>query len=184
MCRRQAFSNALRSYQGAILFRRAFICAFARKFARARIRKFAHIDTEVEMYQALYRSQRPEVFSEVLGQEHIVKILKNQVAQDKVGHAYLFCGTRGTGKTTMARIMAKAVNCTGDAADGRPCGVCPNCRSIQEGTFIDMIEIDAASNNGVENVGVRQLSAGCRKAQGIYNRRSSHVIRARLQRAT
>lgn len=102
------------------------------------------------MYQALYRARRPEVFSEVLGQEHIIKILKHQIAQGSVSHAYLFAGTRGTGKTTMARLLAKALNCTGEGE--RPCGTCPNCRAIAAGTFMDVIEIDAASNNGVDNI--------------------------------
>jgi len=104
------------------------------------------------MYKALYREYRPEVFSEILGQEHIIKILRNQLATDSVSHAYLFCGTRGTGKTTTARIVAKGLNCLEEDPDGRPCGQCPNCRSIKEGTFMDVIEIDAASNNGVENI--------------------------------
>ena len=102
------------------------------------------------MYQALYRARRPEVFSEVLGQEHIIKILKHQIAQGSVSHAYLFAGTRGTGKTTMARLLAKALNCTGEGE--RPCGTCPNCRAIAAGSFMDVIEIDAASNNGVDNI--------------------------------
>ena len=102
------------------------------------------------MYTALYRAQRPEVFSEILGQEHIVKILKHQIGTDSVNHAYLFCGTRGTGKTTTARILAKAVNCL-DGGE-RPCGKCANCLAIKEGSFMDVVEIDAASNNGVENI--------------------------------
>ena len=102
------------------------------------------------MYTALYRTERPETFDEILGQEHIVKILKNQVATGTVCHAYLFCGTRGTGKTSTARILAKAVNCTGDGE--KPCGVCPSCRAIKEGAFVDMIEIDAASKYGVDKV--------------------------------
>ena len=102
------------------------------------------------MYTALYRSERPEVFSEILGQEHIVKILKNQIETGTVSHAYLFCGTRGTGKTTTARILAKAVNCVDQVAG--PCGECENCRAIKEGRFMDVIEIDAASNNGVDNI--------------------------------
>ena len=102
------------------------------------------------MYKALYRTERPETFDEVIGQEHIVRVLKNQIASNTIGHAYLFCGTRGTGKTTMARLLAKAVNCTSDGE--KPCGCCDNCLSIKAGTFIDMIEIDAASNNGVESV--------------------------------
>lgn len=102
------------------------------------------------MYTALYRAYRPEVFEEILGQGHIIKILKNQLASDSVSHAYLFCGTRGTGKTTTARLLAKGVNCTSEGE--RPCGVCANCRAIKDGTFMDVIEIDAASNNGVENI--------------------------------
>ncbi len=104
------------------------------------------------MYKALYREFRPETFEEVLGQEHIVKILKNQLATNSVSHAYLFCGTRGTGKTTMARLLAKGVNCLNPHEDGGPCGECENCRSIQEGNFLDVIEIDAASNNGVDSI--------------------------------
>lgn len=106
------------------------------------------------MYKALYREYRPEVFSEVLGQEHIVKILKNQIAKAEVGHAYLFCGTRGTGKTTIARILAKGINCitAPDTTGEIPCGKCESCLSIKNGTFMDVIEIDAASNNGVDSI--------------------------------
>ncbi len=102
------------------------------------------------MYTALYRAYRPEVFDEILGQGHIIKILKNQLATDSVSHAYLFCGTRGTGKTTTARILAKGVNCT--SGGDKPCGTCAACRGIKDGTFMDVIEIDAASNNGVDNI--------------------------------
>ena len=102
------------------------------------------------MYLALYRAYRPEVFEEILGQDHIVKILRNQIKTDTVSHAYLFCGTRGTGKTTTARILAKAVNCNSEGE--RPCGRCENCAAIKDGIFIDVIEIDAASNNGVDNI--------------------------------
>ncbi|MGI6721696.1 MAG: DNA polymerase III subunit gamma/tau [Anaerovoracaceae bacterium] len=102
------------------------------------------------MYRALYRAYRPEVFSEMLGQEHIVRILQSQLAQDAVSHAYLFCGTRGTGKTTTARLLAKGVNCLAEGE--RPCGECRNCKAIAEGSFMDLIEIDAASNNGVDNI--------------------------------
>ena len=103
------------------------------------------------MYQALYRSFRPETFDGILGQEHIVRILKNQLDTGTTSHAYLFCGTRGTGKTSTARILAKGMNCLAPEG-GRPCGVCENCVSIKNGTFMDVIEIDAASNNGVENI--------------------------------
>ncbi len=104
------------------------------------------------MYKALYREYRPETFEEVLGQDHIVRILKNQLHNDAVSHAYLFCGTRGTGKTTMARLLAKGVNCLSPREDGGPCGECENCKAIKAGTFMDVIEIDAASNNGVDNI--------------------------------
>lgn len=103
------------------------------------------------MYQALYRKWRPAVFEDVVGQGAIVSALKNQVAAGRVGHAYLFTGTRGTGKTTCARIFAKAVNCT-DPHEGNPCGVCPICRGVDEGSVLDVIEIDAASNNGVDSI--------------------------------
>jgi len=103
------------------------------------------------MYTALYRAFRPETFDGVLGQEHIVKILKNQINTKTTSHAYLFCGTRGTGKTSIARILAKAMNCLAEEGQ-RPCGTCANCVSIKDGTFLDVIEIDAASNNGVDNI--------------------------------
>ena len=102
-------------------------------------------------YMALYRKFRPSEFSEVRGQDHIVTTLKNQIKADRIGHAYLFCGTRGTGKTTVAKIFAKAVNCE-HPVDGNPCGVCAACRSIAAGTSMNVIEIDAASNNGVDNI--------------------------------
>lgn len=102
------------------------------------------------MYTALYRKYRPATFDEMVGQEHIVKILKNQIETGNIAHAYLFCGTRGTGKTSAARIFAKGVNCLSES--GRPCGECENCQSIQQGIFFDVIEIDAASNNRVENI--------------------------------
>ena len=100
---------------------------------------------------ALYRKWRPTSFEEVRGQDHIVKTLKNQINSGRIGHAYLFCGTRGTGKTSIAKIFARAVNCE-HPVDGSPCGECSMCRQIAEGASLNVVEIDAASNNGVENI--------------------------------
>lgn len=102
-------------------------------------------------YTALYRKFRPSSFEDVKGQDHIVKTLKNQIKAERVGHAYLFCGTRGTGKTTIAKILAKAVNCE-HPVDGSPCNECEMCRKINNHTSLNVIEIDAASNNGVDNI--------------------------------
>lgn len=104
------------------------------------------------MYSAIYRDFRPDRFDQIVGQDHIVRILKNQIATGQTGHAYLFCGTRGTGKTTTARILAKALNCEAEERSERPCGECESCRAIKEGAFMDVIEIDAASNNGVDSI--------------------------------
>ena len=103
------------------------------------------------MYQALYRKWRPQTFDDVIGQKHITETLKNQVRTGRLSHAYLFIGTRGTGKTTCARILARAVNCE-HPVDGNPCGKCAACRGIADGSILDVVELDAASNNGVDNV--------------------------------
>ena len=102
-------------------------------------------------YVALYRKFRPQTFDEVKGQEHIVTTLKNQIKNDRIGHAYIFTGTRGTGKTTVAKIFARAVNCTNRREDGSPCGECPSCKAILGGASMDVIEMDGASNNSVED---------------------------------
>ncbi|MCR4787242.1 MAG: DNA polymerase III subunit gamma/tau [Lachnospiraceae bacterium] len=102
-------------------------------------------------YTALYRKFRPRTFDDVKGQDHIVAALSNQIKNGKMSHAYLFCGTRGTGKTSIAKIFAKAVNCE-NPIEGNPCGECPTCRSIAEGSSMNVIEMDAASNNGVDDV--------------------------------
>ena len=102
-------------------------------------------------YTALYRKWRPVSFEDVKGQDPIVQTLKNQITSERIGHAYLFCGTRGTGKTSIAKIFARAVNCE-HPVDGSPCNECPTCKAIQSGSSMNVVEIDAASNNGVENI--------------------------------
>ncbi|MFW5942473.1 MAG: DNA polymerase III subunit gamma/tau [Chloroflexota bacterium] len=104
------------------------------------------------MSQALYRKWRPARFEEVVGQEHVTRTLRNAIASGRSGHAYLFCGPRGTGKTTTARLLAKAVNCLHDELSERPCNECANCKAISQGRFLDLIEIDAASNTGVDDI--------------------------------
>ena len=103
------------------------------------------------MYKSLYRIYRPKKFEDAIGQKYIVDILKNQLIENRVGHAYLFTGVRGTGKTTFAKILAKAVNCL-DLKDGEPCLECENCKGIEDGSILDVIEMDAASNTGVDNI--------------------------------
>ena len=102
-------------------------------------------------YMALYRKWRPDTFEEVKGQDHVVTTLKNQIINNRIGHAFLFCGTRGTGKTSIAKLFAKAVNCE-HPINGSPCNECAACRAIADGSSMNVIEIDAASNNGVDNI--------------------------------
>ena len=106
---------------------------------------------EVPMYQVLYRKYRPRVFADVYGQDHVTSTLKNEIKEGRISHAYLFTGSRGTGKTTCAKILAKAVNCP-NAVDGEPCNACEICKGLDNGTIYDVVEIDAASNNGVDNI--------------------------------
>ena len=127
------------------------------------------------MSLSLYRKYRPSTWLDVVGQAHVVDTLRNAVAAERVAHAYLFAGPRGTGKTSVARLLAKAANCEHQDPAKRPDDTCENCISVQNGSFLDLIEIDAASNTSVDDVRDWPL-------QGLHHRRSPYAFHRGLQR--
>ena len=138
------------------------------------------------MAQALYRKWRPQTFDEVSGQEHVLHTLRNAISSGRIAHAYLFSGPRGTGKTTMARLLAKAVNCLNPDPAARPDNTCAICTAITEGRLLDLIELDAASNRGIDEI--RDLRdkinfrAGAGSLQSLHHRRSAHADGTGVQR--
>jgi DNA polymerase-3 subunit gamma/tau len=131
-------------------------------------------------YQALYRKYRPQRFDEMVGQDHVVRTLAHEVVDGKVAHAYLFAGPRGTGKTTSARLLAKALNCTNRGADGEPCNTCDSCSGITQGTSLDVIELDAASHNKVDDIREIRVNVGTVAAAGgarrVYILDEAHML--------
>ena len=124
------------------------------------------------VYQSLYRRFRPQSFSEVVGQDHLVAALRNAVIEERVGHAYLLSGPRGTGKTSTARILAKALNCLEPPGNGEPCGSCESCAAFESGNSMDLVELDAASNNNVANI--REITANA--ALGSPGKRKIYLL--------
>ena len=121
----------------------------------------------LKLYRVLYRKYRPRFFADVIGQPQVTDTLKNEMKTDRLAHAYLFTGSRGTGKTTCSKILSKAVNCL-NLQNGDPCGECAVCRGIDDGSITDVVEIDAASNNGVDDIRILREEANFTPAEAKY----------------